>query len=85
VKLHKEIYKKLIAPHETTLSFGDVEGLLRLCYDKKYAHMTSDYNLLKKGYLPNCSITLIPHAYFTGDLAIPTAKESPYLGLLNYK
>jgi hypothetical protein len=47
--------------------------------------MTVNYNLLKKGYLPNCSITLIPDAYFTGFLAIPTAKDSPYLGLLNYQ
>jgi hypothetical protein len=47
--------------------------------------MTVNYNLLKKGYPPNCSITLIPDAYFTAFFAIPTEKESPYLGLLNYK
>jgi hypothetical protein len=85
VKLLKQIYEKLIAPHESTLTISDLKGLRRLCYDKKYAHMTVDYNLLKKGYPPNCSITFIPDAYFTGVLAIPTAKESPYLGLLNYK
>jgi hypothetical protein len=85
VKLLQNIYERLIAPNEHTLTYSDVEGLRRLCYDKKYAHMTSDYNLLKEGYMPNCSISLIPRAFFRGLLAIPVKKESPYLGLLNYK
>jgi hypothetical protein len=85
VKLLQNIYNRHIAPHEHTLSYSDVEGLRRLCYDKKYAHMTSDYNLLKEGYRPNCSISLIPRAFFRGLLAIPVGKNSPYMGLLNYK
>jgi hypothetical protein len=85
VKLLKNIYRRLIAPHESTLIFSDVEGLQRLCYDKKYAYMTSDYNLLRERYAPNCSISQITHAFFPGLIAIPMAKGSPYLGLFNYK
>jgi hypothetical protein len=81
----KIIYDRLIAPHESTLTFSDIEGLQRLCYEKKYAHITSDYNLLREGFLPNCSISLIPKAFTRRLLAIPLAKKSPYLGLLNYK
>jgi hypothetical protein len=47
--------------------------------------MTSDYNLMKKGYMPNCSVSLIPEAFFRGLLAIPIAKNGPYLGLFNHK
>jgi hypothetical protein len=85
VKLLQDIYERLIAPYEHTLFNSDVEGLRRLCYDKKYAHMTTDYNLLKEGYMPNCSISKIPRALFLGFIAIPMKKKSPYLGLLNYK
>jgi hypothetical protein len=85
LKLLKNIYKRLIAPYESTFLQSDVEGLRRLCYEKKYAYMTSTYNLMKKGYMPNCSVSLIPHAFYPGLLAIPMAKRSPYRGLLNYK
>ena len=44
--LLKLIYDRLIAPHESTLSDSVIEGLRRLCYEKKYAHITPDFNLL---------------------------------------
>jgi len=81
----KLIYDKLIAPHESTLNYDDKGGLGRVCYKRKYAHMTSDYNLQLKGYLPYCSISLIPKAFYRGLLAFPFAKKSPYLGLMNHK
>jgi len=83
--LLKLIYDRLIAPHESTLSDSVIEGLRRLCYEKKYAHITPDFNLLREGFMPNCSISLIPEAFIRGMLAIPLAKKSPYLGLLNHK
>jgi hypothetical protein len=85
VKLLQNIYERLIAPHENTLTDSDIDGLRRLCYDKKYAHMTTDYNLLKEGYRPNCSVSMIPRALFFGFIAIVIEKKSPYLGLFNYK
>jgi len=81
----KLIYDKLIAPHESTLNYDDIGGLRRLCYDRKYAHVTGTYNLQLKGYLPNCSISVIPKAFYRGLLAFPFAKKSPYLGLVNHK
>jgi hypothetical protein len=84
-KLLKRVYERLIAPHESTLSFIEEEGLQRLCREKKYAHVTTDYTLVTEGYVLNCSISPIPKASFTGLLAIPISKRSPYLGLLNYK
>jgi hypothetical protein len=83
--LMKRIYTRLVAPHESTLNFSDTEGLRRLCYEKKYAHVTSDYNLSKEGFKPNCSISQIPKAFIRGQFAIPLAKKSSYLGLLNHK
>jgi len=83
--LPKLIYDKLIAPHESTLSFSEIEDIRRLCYEKKYAHMISEYNLLREGFVPNCSITPIPNAFIRGMLAIPLAKKSPYLGFFNHK
>jgi len=83
--LMKRIYDRLVAPHESTLAYSDIEGLRRLCYEKKYAHISSNYNFLREGFMPNCSISLIPKAFIRGQFAIPLAKKSPYLGLLNHK
>jgi hypothetical protein len=85
VQLLQDIYERLIAPYEHTLMDSDIDGLQQLCYDKKYAHMTTNYNLLKEGYRPNCSVSEIPQAFFSGFIAIVIEKRSPYLGLLNYK
>ena len=83
--LLKLIYYRLIAPHESTLTFSDTDGLRRLCYDNKYAYITADYILLQEEFMPNCSISLIPKAFIRGLLAFPLSKKSPYLGLLNHK
>jgi hypothetical protein len=83
-ELLRDIYRKLIAPFEATLDLNDYPGLQRLCYDRNYAHLASDYMLLLPGCLPQCSITLVPQAFYPGTMAIATAKRSPYLGLLNF-
>ncbi|XP_021923392.1 probable glutamate receptor isoform X2 [Zootermopsis nevadensis] len=83
-ELLRDIYWKMIAPHEATLELTDFPGLQRLCYDRNYAHLASDYMLVLPGYLPQCSITLVPQAFYPGTMALATVKRSPYLGLLNY-
>jgi hypothetical protein len=81
----RDIYEKLIAPNENSLDFNDVFGLPRLCREKKYAYFASTYMLLMPIYLPPCSITLIPRAYYPGMFTIAMAKRSPYRGILNFK
>jgi hypothetical protein len=81
----KDIYVKKIAPHEDNFEAWDYVGLEELCIDNKYAYFISAYMLLIPGFLPNCSFTFIPRAYYPGMFSIPTAKRSPYRGILNFK
>jgi hypothetical protein len=78
------IYDKLIAPYEFVLDFYDLPGLQRLCYDRKYAHCLPDYMLLLPGFMPPCSFTFVPRAFYPGSMAIAMVKKSPYLGLMNF-
>jgi hypothetical protein len=80
----REIYSKLIAPYEAALDISDYTGLQRLCYDRKYAHCVSDYMLLLPAFMPPCSITFVPRAFYPGAMAIGMAKKNPYRGLLNF-
>ena len=82
-KLLSDIYEKLIAPHEAQLA--PFEMPLLVCTEKKYAHLMSAYLLLIYPLPPNCSITLIPRAYYPGMYTIATVKRSPYRGILNFK
>jgi hypothetical protein len=83
--LLRDIYVKLIAPIEHLMEPSDWEGLYRLCRDRKYAHLASDYMLLMPMALPPCSISLVPRAYYPGMFTIATAKRNPYRGILNFK
>ena len=84
-KLFRDIYEKLIAPHEATFLIFDLYGLFLVCNEKKYAHFGSAYMLLIPTFRPNCSFTLIPRAYYPGMFTIATSKRSPYRGILNFK
>jgi hypothetical protein len=81
----RDIYGKLIAPHEANFQSMDRYGLSLICSEKKYAHFGSVYMLLISWNRPRCSFTLIPRAYVPGMFTIATAKRSPYRGILNFK
>jgi len=81
----RDIYEKLIAPHEDQLGFHDLFGLPLVCSEKKYAHLVSAYMLMIRMNRINCSFTLIPQAYYPGMYTIALAKNSPYRGILNFK
>jgi hypothetical protein len=81
----KNIYEKLIAPHEDQFESHDSLALSLICSDKKYAHLVSVYLLLIKSNRPYCSFTLIPRAYYPGMYTITIAKKSPYRGIFNFK
>jgi hypothetical protein len=80
----QDIYRKLIAPYEAQFEPYDVTGIHGICKERNYAYMVSDYVLMIPGHMPQCSITLVPHAFYPGTMAIGAAKRSPYLGILNF-
>ena len=84
-KLMRDIYEKLIAPHEDQLELYDTFGLSLICSEKKYAHLVSAYILMIPMNHINCSFSLIPRAYYPGMYTIALAKNSPYRGILNFK
>jgi hypothetical protein len=83
-KVLREIYNKLIAPYEAALDISDYTGLQRLCSDRKYAHCVSDYMLLLPLFMPPCSITFVPRAFYPGTMAIGMAKMNPYRGIMDF-
>jgi hypothetical protein len=80
-----QIYDKLVAPHEHSLPVDDTEGVQRLCSLKKYALATNTYNLINLGYVPNCSVTVVPEAFFPATIGIAVSDNSPYRELFNHK
>jgi hypothetical protein len=81
----RDIYQKLIAPHEDDFIPFDTYGLGQICSEKKYAHFGSLYMLFLPFNRPNCSFILVPRAYYPGMFTIATAKRSPFHGILNFK
>jgi len=81
----RDIYEKLIAPHEDQLGLYDMFVLPLICSEKKYAHLVSAYILMIPMNHITCSFRLIPRAYYPGMYTIALAKNSPYRGILNFK
>jgi len=81
----KKIYEKLMAPYERFMPVDDIEGMRRVCDLRKYALATNTFNVLNLGFIPNCSITYVPQAFFPGSIAVAVTDESPYKELFNQK
>jgi hypothetical protein len=81
----RKIYDKLMAPYERLMPLDDMEGIRRVCNLKKYALATNTFNVLDLGFIPNCSITYVPQAFFPGCIAVAITDENPYKELFNQK
>ena len=81
----KKIYDKLMAPYESSVPLDDIEGIRRLCSLDKYALATNTFNLINLGFVPDCSITYLPQAFFPGTIAVAVTHDSPYKELFNQK
>jgi hypothetical protein len=81
--LMNQIYDKLVAPYEDSLPVDDIEGLRRLCSIRNYALAAHTFNLINVGYIPNCSITVVPEAFFPATIAVALSENSPYKEVFN--
>jgi hypothetical protein len=81
----RRIYDKLMAPYESYMPKDDVVGIQNVCDLKKYALATHSFNLQNLGFIPNCSITSVPQAFFPASIAVAMTDESPYKELFNLK
>jgi hypothetical protein len=81
----KKIYDKLMAPYESYMPMDDIEGIRRVCEMKNYALATNTFNLNNLGFVPECSITYVPQAFFPGSIAVAITDGSPYKELFNQK
>jgi hypothetical protein len=84
-KLLRKIYEKLVVPYLSTSPRSEIEGIMRICYEKKYASLVSRYDLMFIWQNLNCSIVLVPQAFFPATISMAIAKGSPYRELFNYK
>jgi hypothetical protein len=78
-----QIYDKLVKPCENSLPVDDIEGIRRLCSIRNYALATNTFNLINMGYIPNCTITAVPEAFFPGSIGIAVSENSPYREVFN--
>jgi hypothetical protein len=78
-----QIYDKLVAPYENSLPVDDIEAIQRLCRIRNYALATHTFALMNLGYIPKCSITVVPDAFFPGSIAVALSVNSPYKEVFN--
>jgi hypothetical protein len=81
----RKIYHKLMAPYESSVPLDDIESIRRVCNLKKYALATNTFHLINLGFVPNCSITYLPQAFFPGNIAVAVTDKSPYKEVFNHK
>jgi hypothetical protein len=78
-----QIYDKLVVPYENSLPVDDIEGIRRLCSIRNYALAAHTFNLINLGYIPNCSLTAVPEAFFPGSISVAVSENSPYKEVFN--
>jgi hypothetical protein len=78
-----QIYDKFVAPYQNSLPVDDIEGLQHVCNIRNYALATHTFNLITMGYIPNCTITALPEAFFPGTIGIAFSENSPYREVFN--
>jgi hypothetical protein len=79
------VYKKLIAPYESDMPATPLDGLRRVCADKKYVFF--GINLLNTDFartLP-CQLVPLPGTSYKNTWAFIVSKSSPYKGLINWR
>jgi hypothetical protein len=81
----RKIYRKLMEPYESSKPVDDIESIQRLCDVKNYALATNTFSLINLGFVPDCSITYVPEAFFPGTIAVAVAEGSPYKEIFNHK
>jgi hypothetical protein len=81
----REIYNKFLLRQNVTHPDTALEGLQRVCHDKKLAFMISTNDLMEYVDKINCSFVRIPEAYFPSSVAFAVAKGSHFRGLFNHK
>jgi hypothetical protein len=85
VKLLRQIYEKLVVPYTSASPRSEMEGIMRICYERKYASLVSAYDLMFMWHNLNCSIVLVPQAFLPAAISLALAKGSPYRELFNCK
>lgn len=85
--LMRRVYTELMEPEVRSNASPetDLEGLQRLCVEKKYSFLTLDSSL--KGLETNipCRIVDITHAQHTTTLSMIISKSSEYKALFKYQ
>jgi hypothetical protein len=83
--IERAVYKKLIAPHTNDLPATRLDGLRRVCADKKYAYIgINTLNTELERALP-CQLVPLPGTYYRETWAFIMSKNSPYRGLINWR
>ena len=74
-----------MAPYESSMPKDSIEGIQRVCNLKNYALAANTVYLINQGIVPECSITYVPQAFFSGSMAVAITIDSPYKELFNHK
>jgi hypothetical protein len=78
------VYRERLQPHLAHMPSDVLEGLQRVCQEKRYAFMAPVEETVE--YMPslNCAVVYLPQGLFTMKYAIVLTEHSPYVGIFRY-
>lgn len=78
------LYKERLEPHLAHMPRNVLEGLQRVCRERRYAFMVPKEETTE--YLPHlsCEVVYLPEGIFEMKYAFVFNVHSPYIGLLRY-
>ncbi|PNF31410.1 hypothetical protein B7P43_G04078 [Cryptotermes secundus] len=78
------LYKERLKPHLADMPRNVLEGLQRVCRERRYAFMVPKEETLE--YLPHlsCEVVYLPQGIFEMKYAFVFNVDSPYIGLFRY-
>lgn len=83
----RRVYTELMAPEERANASPetDLEGLQRLCFEKKYSFLTLDTSLKRLQTKIPCRVVDITYTQHTTTLSMIISKSSEYKALFKYQ
>jgi hypothetical protein len=78
-------YEKLIAPFVNDMPKSEREGYRRVCGERKYAFVVTEFFRKLESIQLSCEILPLPGTSYPGKMSYIISKTSHYKGLINWR
>jgi hypothetical protein len=78
-------YEKLIAPFMNDMPKSDPDGFRRVCDERKYAYISTDFYMRQIASSLSCQVLPLPGTSYPETLTYIIFKTSHYKGLINWR